>query len=150
VAVLVAGVIVTGLMHDTAVAVLLVLIGGALLLNGFIGDRLKSVGPKGVELFEATKEQIADALEKAQPTEVQVTTADDAKVDDRVTVDVRPRAGGATAQAAAQIRAARTPDELANVMMKLINRPETSAERTQRVQQDERTRETLQKWNPRR
>lgn len=91
--------------HDSVVAGVLAIGGVALVVWSFLGDRLKSLGPKGVELFEATKEQLAE------------------RIDADSSLAGALQSNRATGQAAAAIRAARSPGELADVVVSLLDRP---------------------------
>jgi hypothetical protein len=90
--------------HDAAVGVVFAIGGMALLLRSF-GFQIKALGPKGAE-FEATKEKIAQAV----------------AADESLSTALKSNQG--TGYAAAAIRAAKTPQELANVLVKILDRPE--------------------------
>ena len=78
--------------------------GAVLVIYAVVWSRLKSFGPKGIELFEELREKTAAAVEAA--------ASDEMTVSDEAAAEVTT----ANAQAAATIRAARTLDELAEAI----------------------------------
>jgi hypothetical protein len=104
-------VLAAGVIRDSAVASMFAIGGVALVLWAFVAERLKSVGPRGVELFEETRERTA-----------QVAPSD---------------------RDAAEIRAAESPEQLAEVLGQVmerlarLERPEKPWEAMQRAGGDE-------------
>jgi hypothetical protein len=91
--------------RDSAVAIVFGAGAVALVLWAFLGARLKSVGPKGVQLFEETKDRLAD------------------KIDADASLSNALQANQGVGQAAAAIRGAKTPQALADVLVTLLDRP---------------------------
>lgn len=102
---LVAAAVVAGAIHDSALAIAIAGGGILLVILPYLGDRVKSVGPSGIELFEAAKEEIASRID----ADVSLTEA------------LKKNTGAG--QAAAAIRKAETPTELADVLVRILDRP---------------------------
>ena len=86
---------VTAIWHDSGLAVVFAVAGVALIVFGVVADRLKSIGPGGVEFYEIREysARLVGLIAAGSPS----------------------FAGGSTPdQAAARIRAAKTPEELLN------------------------------------
>lgn len=100
--------------------------GVGLLIYAVLGRRVKRFGPTGVELFEQVKELTATRIE-AEPSTNTLS---------------------GHGQAAAAIRAAKTPDELADVLVRLIDRPESPTEQAARVRRDDERRAINRRMGP--
>jgi len=146
-------VIVSGVIGDSAVAVVLAIGGVALILFAVFQERLKSVGPKGVELFEDARERTAKVFETraaAGASAMSASAGVATGVGEAHSAEVRT----ASFQAAAEIRAAETPEQFAGVVGRLLDRveqlerPESSGEAYQRVDRDDQIRETRARYGP--
>jgi hypothetical protein len=146
-------ILVAVLIRESAVAVVLALAGAALVLFAVLQERLKSVGPKGVDLFPVAREATAQVIE-TRAAESATSAAAGAALGVGSAHDAEVRT--ASAQAAAEIRAAESPEEFAEVIGRLVDRvdqleqPETSAERRQRIREDDRLRDVQRSYDPRR
>jgi hypothetical protein len=134
--------------HDTAVSSIVALTGCGLIVYAFVWDRLESFGPAGFK-FRELKEQFAKKVE--------AELGDTVKVDDSLEVDVYPGAATGTGtafgrqrravhgNAAAMIRAAETPEQLADVLVSIVKQQGMSTERPRPVEEDDRGRETRER-----
>jgi hypothetical protein len=111
-------------MHDSALAVIFGIGGAGLVVYSVIWDRLAEFGPSGLKLFERVRERTAQRLER------QMADSVDHLDEWTATVTHGP------AQAAAAIRAAKTPEELADILASIVERPESEGERMERVRKD--------------
>jgi lysophospholipase L1-like esterase len=130
--------------RESAIAIVFAVGGVALILYAFLKGRLKSVGPKGVELFEETRERTAQVIE-VRATEAAPATSAQAGVATGTAAPGGPEVRTASFQAAAQIRAAESPEQFAEVVGQLLerlDRTESPGEAYQRVEKDDRIRET--------
>lgn len=96
-ALVVLAVVVSAIWHDSGLAVVFAVAGVALIVFGVVANRLKSIGPGGVEFYEI-REGAARLVGLMPP-------------------GTRTLAGGSSPEdAAASIRAAATPEQLAKVL----------------------------------
>ena len=132
---LVLGLGVTAVLHDSAVSAVIVLAACTLVLYAFMWDRLADFGPSGIKLFERIREETAQALERKQrqPQVIEREALDQISIGDMSAVT-------GSFSAAALIRAAKSPEELAEALVKVVERPETAAERRERVRKDDQER----------
>jgi len=93
--------------HDSALAVVLAIAGAGAILYAVIYERLKSFGPKGLELFEATKRRLAERLERGLSDRLRISDSASATVTRADTL-------------ADGIRTAATPEELADRVTEAI------------------------------
>jgi hypothetical protein len=136
---IVVGIAVAGVIHDTAIAGMLVLAGCVLAIYAFMWDRLKKFGPSGVELFEEMKEQAAQKIERKA---VDTLPA----LDDTVAAETT-RTAQANAQAMT-VRAAKTPEELIDVLVKRVERLERPEDQMARIRSDDRVRQRMERYGP--
>ena len=95
IALIIVGIGVTGVMHDSALAVIVALTGCVLVLYAFIWDRLESFGPQGVKLSPRQKERAMEILTgKRQSAKAGTATGTGAAHDATVGVEPGPPAGG--------------------------------------------------------
>jgi hypothetical protein len=120
------GLLTAGLMKESALAMILVLAGAVLCLFSFLGDRLKSFGPKGIELFEQIRDRTADKMERS--------TSDEVAASDEVASSIERGVG---ANAAAAIRATQSPEELVDVLVGMMETPEPEPVRQERLRKDD-------------
>jgi hypothetical protein len=95
----------SAVLRDSTLAVALAVIGAFLIVWAYAGDRLKAVDATKIDLFAATKERVA------------------AKIDADAGLSNALRANTRTGQTAPAIRAAKTPEELADVIVGVLDRP---------------------------
>jgi len=126
---------------------ILALGGLTAILYALIGSRLKSVGPKGIELFEQLKEATAIRVAEA----IEATAGETGEAPAGVATG-RGTAYDATvrtssANAAASIRAARTPEELAEAIAAIATERSQSG-RVTRIAEDDATRRKQDRYGP--
>jgi hypothetical protein len=114
-------------LHDGAITTLTALAGCVLILFAFLGARLESFGPKGVTL----RELVDRAAAKLERTATDSLTASD----DASAVVTRYGSG----HAAAAIRAAKSPEQLIDTLVDIIEHPapESASARMERIREDE-------------
>ena len=115
--------------RDTIVSVVIVLAGCALIVYAMVWDRFQSFGPSsGLTLFERIKEDVAKGVE--------TTVILDTIRNEAVPYPPEVQTQTPSAQAAALIRQASTPEELADALVSIVNQPESRAEGRARQRAD--------------